>query len=180
MEAIEFVKKLGNVPSEYNINKLRKMNLSEEYLLEYVNNFKFFPNEDQNKINDPIMDLVLNFNGIGVVIGMITFDIDPFEDQSYFYFGRFEVDYLAINKTNQTIELLEDGTNNHVLCKCAVNSSQFLDAIFEGACFLNDLSFYDNIGSDQNLICQVAHKCSELAGGKEYLGFYQLLLGCFV
>jgi hypothetical protein len=179
MEAIEFVKKLETIPSKDKVERLRKKGLSEEFIIEYLNNFRFSPKQTRKNSGNPLKDLVLNYDGIGVQIGMINFEIEPFEDYSHYYFGRFEADYLAINKNLQTIELLEYGTENHILCECAASSSQFLDAIFEGARYLDEPSFYDNPDSDQRIICQAAQHCSELAGGNKYLGFYQLLLGCF-
>lgn len=81
------------------------------------------------------MDLMLNYDGYDTEIAMITFDIQPFEDDSYIYFGRFEVDYLAVNKSLQIIVLLQDELEGHVLCYCAQNSSKFLTAIYLAACY---------------------------------------------
>ena len=178
MNAIDFVEGLKNIPSEKNINKYKEDGLNNDFIREYLESYLFKSRGGPIVSNeDPIKDLVSNYDGASVALGMVTFDIEPKEGSEYFLFGRFEGDHMVINNRTGEIEQQEYGRVNHVLSKAAQNSSRFLDAMLEAAKFLDACGVDDDLYEDQDAINAVAEKCSQLAGGQDYIDFYRVLLG---
>lgn len=179
MKAEEFVDKLKLIPSKERVEFLKEKGLPNDFIEEYLQSYFFKDGPKNLPDDDPIITLVSNYDGETVKIGMITFDIDPEEDLEYYYFAQFEADLLAINKNSKTIEMVEYGTDRHVLSKCALNSSKFLDAILEAAIFMEKCAYDDDLYNDEKLKSEIAEECAKLAGSKtEYQDFYKILLGC--
>lgn len=179
MNAQEFVTALSEIPDIKNIDALEDMGLSRDFISEYVESLNFkrtFGKLDSNQ--DPIKELVANYNGETVNLGMITFDIASVENRKYFFFGRFETDIFAIHNETGEILLLDYEDLDHVIYYCASCSSFFLDAITLAAKFLAKLPFDDNLNKNQTVICEIAAECSLLGGGDKYLDFFKTLLGC--
>ena len=177
MNAQEFVDKLKSIPSQKTIDIYRNKGLDDDFIAEYLGNYNFRKLDNTVEYDDPIKSLVNNYDGSTVTLGMITFDIEPEEDEDYYVFGAFEADILAINKNLKTIEMLEYGTDDHVLCKCAQNSSSFLDAVIEAAHFAEKCSSDQTLYQNKKALSVVIEKCGELAGGEDYLDFYKVMLG---
>ncbi len=178
MDALEFVSELKKIPNKERISQLKKIGLDEGFIEEYIGCYTF-KQIGNKKIDNPIGNLANNYDGTSVAIGMITFDINWVEDDSYFFFGKFEVDLLAINKKTGEIKLLDHENLEYVMQDCALNGSNFLCAILKAATFLEKLPYDENLANDQKQICEMAIACSNIAGGDKYLGFYKTLLGCF-
>lgn len=179
MNAQEFVNSLSEIPNNKRVELLRGMGLPQDFITEYIESYQFKKlegNQDNNQ--NPIRNLVENYNGETVKIGMITFDIVPEENEKYYFFGRFETDIFALDKTSNEIVLLDSEDLSYVIYYCAKNSSAFLDAIILGAGFLEKLPYDDELLENQNIICEIATQCSNLGGGNKYLDFYKTLLGC--
>lgn len=174
MDTEDFVNKLKIIPSLKRELQLKAMGLSQIFINEYYSSYIFNKNGDFY-VKDPIQRLVRNFDGNQIKIGMITFDIEPYENSSYFFFGKYEMDLLSINKETNEILVIDFENENHIIFKCAIDSYSFLDAILHAAIFLENLPFED---IDQKIVCNTAESCSKLAGDKKYLGFYKTLLGC--
>ncbi len=177
MTAEEFTEQLRQIPTKSVLDQVRTKGVSDEFVKEFRDNHYFIKNDPMTQFEkDPIRDLVNNYNGSTVQIGGISFDFETIEDEDYFYFAEYEVDVFALNKNLNTIVLLEFGTDNHVLCAVAGNSSLFLMAILEAAKFyVQD----DDVCLNQAITCQMAEYCAEIAGGNDYLSFYKMLLACF-
>jgi hypothetical protein len=178
MNALEFVNSLKEIPTKERLSQIEKQGLGQYFMEEYIGCYTF-KKKDSKKLNNPIEELVSNFDGSSVEIGMITFDIEPFENEDYFAFGRFEVDYLVISKRTGEIKLIDHEDVNNIMYDCASDSSSFLKAILAAAAFLDKLPYDDNLANDQKQICEMAGNCSRIAGGNKYNGFYKTLLGCF-
>jgi len=177
MRAIDFVKRLKRIPTNERVKSLKNKKLPDDFIDEYLASY-LFKEVSSQEYHDELKNLILNYDGSGVKIGMITFDIEPEEDESYFVFGRFEVDYLAENRNLKTIEMLEYGTEDYVLYECAQNASSFLEAILEAAKFMEKKGFDDDLYNDQTLCNQVAEECGKIAGGPQYYDFYKMIVGC--
>ncbi len=177
MTEIEFVKALKEIPSQKTIEVYKTMGLDDDFITEYLNNYKFKILGRNKEYCDPIKNLVNNYDGSTVTLGMITFNIDPEEDEDYYFFGCFEVDYLVINKNLKTIEMLEYGEQDHVLCKCASSSSRFLEAILLAAQFAEKCGSDEVLYNDKDANILVIEECASLAGGDEYIDFYKMMLG---
>jgi len=177
MEAREFVNLLKSIPSNEAINSYRSRGLDDDFIKEYLNSFNFQELDKSKNYGDPILDLVNNYDGSTVAIGMITFDIELEEDNDYYIFGRFEADFLAINKNLKIVEMLEYGTNDYVIYQCARNSSSFLNAIIEAAGYMGKCASDSNLRKDKNILSLVVERCGDLAGGDDYIDFYKMMLG---
>ena len=178
MNVINFVNILKAIPSEENANKYKELGLDDDFIREYIGRYFFIENKvKQYDGEDPIKQLVSNYDGNSVAIGLITFDIKPYEDDLYYYFGRFEIDLLAINKNTGEINQLEYGSDSHLLNSAAKSGLLFLEALIEAAKFLDECGIDDDLYEDQVAINAIADKCSQLAGGDTYLDFYRVLLG---
>jgi hypothetical protein len=178
MNALEFVSSLKKIPTKERLSQIEKQGLGQDFLEEYIGCFTFKQIRN-NRINNPIEELVNNFDGSSVEIGMITFDIEPFDHEDYFVFGRFEIDFLVISKRTGEIKLIDHEDESNIMYECASGSSVFLKAILEAAAFLDKLPYKNNLANDQKQICEMAESCSSIAGGNKYIGFYKTLLGCF-
>jgi hypothetical protein len=179
MNAIEFVNKLREIPTKQRVKELTDLGLDKAFINEYINSFIFKPKERGiSEESDEIINLVKNYIGNSVKIGMITFDIAPFEDKDYFFFGLFDVDHLVMSSKTGEILLVDYEAPNHIMQYCARNSECFLTAILEAAKFLEQLPYDDDLRDDQIKICEMASYCSNLAGGDKYKVFYNILIGC--
>ncbi len=178
MNHLEFIKALRSIPSEESIKRYKKEGLGDDFIKEYLESYLFKRKATSIKTDkDPIKELVNNYDGGSVTLGMVTFDIEPKESPDYFLFGRCEIDSMVINKRSGEIEKHEYGTESYVLCTAARDSSSFLDAMVEAARFLDACGVDDDLYEDQGAINEAAEKCGELAGGPDYINFYRVLLG---
>jgi len=178
MNANQFVKKLGDLYSQEIAMKMQQDGLSEDYIKEYRNSYFFITLQNQRIFHDPLIDLVNNYDGSKVCIGMLNFDIKPYEDDNYYYFGNFEGDLLGIDKNLKTIQILEYGTDNHILYDCASNSENFLKAILMVAEISKRCELDSEFSNNDILICKMAEECGEIAGNREdYQDFYKMMLG---
>ena len=182
MNAKEFVQKLGKLYNKETVSRMKKDGLPDGFINEYKESF-FFKSNNKNGntsfTSDPLIDLVENYDGSKVHIGMITFDLSPFEDDDYYFFGKFEADLLGVNKNLKTVQMIEYGTANHVLYTCASNSDNFLKAILLSASILEKSDGDPVFSENDDLICKMAEECGEIAGSKaDYQDFYKMLLGC--
>jgi hypothetical protein len=179
MTAESFVLELSKLYKESTINIIEGNGVHSIIVEGYKKRFFFKKRTSFSKLMEPIIDLVNNYDAPDEFLGMLTFDLKPYEDEDYYYFARFEADLLAINKVYKNIQLLEFGTDNHVLYNCASNGGRFLDALLLCAEIIercdSDLIFSEN----DNLICELSKECGERAGGSQFTGFYKMLLGCF-
>jgi hypothetical protein len=178
MNAKQFVKKLNKIPTQERIELLKELELSQDCIDEYVSSYQLEKNEIVTEINDPIINLLANYNGQKVKIGMITFDIELFETSNYYIFGRFEMDLLVLDKKSREIKMLDYEAIDYVICHCAKNSSLFLDSILIAAEFMEKLPYDDDLANSQLELCKMANLCAEKAGGNSYNNFYKMLIGC--
>ncbi len=113
-------------------------------------------------------------------IGMIEFiekeDFLPLS-KKYKKIGNFELDILAIRKSNNEIVMLDHDSSDFEMGNCAKNIRGFLKALdgyinFMKACEENE-ELYDDF--DQMEV--VAKESAIIAGSDEYLWFYKMMYG---
>ncbi len=177
MTAIEFLEKLSQNPKKDIIDYLIESDVGDSFVEEFINNYKFKKRQGLKRFKDPIKDLVENYDGSTVNIGMVNFEIKPYEDSDYYYFAQFEVDLLAVDKNLKTVVLLQSGTSE-VYAKCAQNGSKFLEALAEAAPYLARCGIDKDLYDIQDIACQMAEHCSTIAGGFDFIAFYKMLMGC--
>lgn len=177
MTAEEFVTALRKIPIEVDLLRTRGLTDDDIKLLKgsYQATWK---NKaiDVASTENPILELVLNYDCSQLRIGMIEFYETIKETEDSIFFGQFEIDELAINRISNEIVLFELGLD-HIICYCASNGSNFLDAILIAAEFLNKRGVNKKMYNDEQLNIQMAEECGEAAGGEKYYGFYRMMFG---
>jgi hypothetical protein len=177
MNAENFVKELSKIP--FSIEELHSQGLSKDYIEELMSSYKIEMKPLSTSYSgNPVLELVENYDSSNLEIGMICFDENIEIGEDYIFFGKFEIDDLAINKNLGQVVMLEDGSDN-VLYECASSGANFLSATIVAANFLEKRANDDAIYNNQELAISMAEECAERAGGKnEYQNFYKMLFGC--
>lgn len=179
MSEREFIEKLKGIP--YSREEYAKLGVSDSFIEDTIASYNPKPRKHASIIQkmDPLISMVNDYDVSKTEIGMIWFGSEVTESEDYYYVGQFEADYLCISKFSHEVVILAFDDPLNAVYKCAQNSFLFLDAIIEAARFLETCGVDVNVGNNQKTICSMAEHCAEMAGGKTYLGFYQVLLGCF-
>lgn len=176
MTAADFVTNLEQLTPTY--DDFKGMKVSDEFIKKEINHYKLISKGTGTlQINNEILTLINEFDVSNIEIGMVTLNNKIKEDNKYYFFGRFEVDNLVIEKDTGIIKLLEYEIN-HEMQVCAENSSKFLDALIVAAKHFRNCLFSDDLFDDQVEVCKVAKECADLAGGDKYLDFYKMYIGC--
>lgn len=175
MLAEEFVEELKKIPIE--IETLKAQGVSGNYIQNLMQSYQLKKKAKSIYSGNPVLELVENYDASHLGIGMINFYETIEEEEDYVFFGKFEIDELAIHKNLGTVVMLES-ESEQVIYKCAANGSNFLDAIVVAAAFLEKRANDDSLYENQKLTCQIAEECAEIAGGKECQDFYKMMLGC--
>lgn len=130
-----------------------------------------------NLTGDPLIDLVNLYDVSTIEIGPITFVRPIVERDQFWLVGRDEFASLVIDKASGEVRVDELNPASSTIMRCAENGESFLSAMLPAACFLGRCSYDLDLGQDQEAITSQAEECAELAGGNEYLDFYNYLLG---
>jgi len=180
MNTEDFVEKLRSLYRSEIVAHMKEEKFPKEIIDDYKHAFFFRSKSNHNvQSHDPLIGLVENYDGSKVHIGMISFDLAPFEDDDYFFFANFEGDLLGIDKNLREIRMIEYGSDNHILYNCASNSDHFMTAILMVADILQRCDYDRTFDCSNNTLILLAEECSETAGGKDkYLEFYKMLLNC--
>ena len=122
--------------------------------------------------DNPIIDLVRRYDLSSVEVGLVEFGSAIYELAGKLCFGKAEADPLVIDEDSGHVQLLDHASPGYVICECARNASQFLDALVAGTEILGGRRSEDIIED-----FDVVNRCAELAGGDEYRVFYAQILG---
>lgn len=174
----EFIERLREIP--FSREQYASAGVSEEFIARTIEGYnpKFKTSIRYVYSDDPLIRLVSDYDVSKTEVGMICFDSEVDETDEYYYVGKFEVDLLCVSKFSKEIVILAFDDPLRVIYKCAQNSFVFLEAIIVAAKFLEKCGLNADVRNNQLTICSMAENCSELAGGKKYLDFYKVLLGC--
>lgn len=178
MTEIEFLKELRT--AVFSKEVYAKMGLDDDYINKQIEAYNPRPKRPSQTIssNDPLIRLVNDYDLSKTEIGMISFEPEVTETEDYYYVGKDEVDFLCISRFSHEVVLVPFDAPLDIACKCAQNSSLFLEAIVTLAKFMEKRSIDDDLYNDQAAAVAMAEYCSEIAGGDQYLNFYKYLLGC--
>lgn len=176
MNSKDFIKGLALLMPDK--EHLQSAGYGEKEIERIAARFNIEPTRVYKAEDDPIIDLLLNYQVDKLEIGMIHFQEELLENENYFLFGNFAGDALCIDKSNKNIVLIDEQTGDQLLF-CASNSSTFLNAILFASNFLSEKIIKLDFGDDQAASCHYACQASTIAGGSEYLDFYKQLVGCF-
>ena len=139
---------------------------------------KYYYEEHDDKLYDnELVDLVSNYDVSKLEIGMISFNSKIEENSTCYFFGRYEVDILAINKASKEIVMLDNGDIDFVMRFCAVDANHFLDAMFVALKAITLFLLDNSKAKDGNYRSNIAAECTKLAGGDKYFSFFNDLVG---
>ncbi len=179
MSEKDFVDRLKGTP--FPKERYLSIGLDEDYIREKTSayNPKLKEVLAQNTyINDPLARLVSDYDMSRTEIGMVRFGSNVSETEDYFCIGKFEVDFICVSKLSHEVVIVGFDDPLGIAYKCAQNSAMFLDAMIVAGKFLENCGVDKNLFNNQNSICLIAERCSDLAGGMDYLNFYKVLIGC--
>ena len=174
MKASEFVEGLKGISVRTDL--LKKQGVSDQFIEDRKRSYLAAYKGGGSVCQYPIVELVENYDCSNLEIGMITFDERIEEKGRFIFFGRFEVDDLAVDLITGSVVMLECGLD-HILYDCAQNDSSFLEAILNTAIFLERRSVEEGLYENEELNNQMAEEFGDIAGGEKYYDFYKMMLG---
>lgn len=174
MEAKEFVEQLRDITIE--VELLKKQGVSDQFIADRQKSYRAISKGKNYITEHPVVDLIENFDCSNIEIGMINFGEKVEESIDYIFFGKFEIDDLAIDKATGGVVMLEIGVDQ-VLYECAKSDSDFLNAIFNVAVFLERRSVEEGLYENEKLNIEMAEEFGDIAGGSAYYDFYKMMLG---
>lgn len=174
MNAKEFVNRLGDI--KIDIDLLKQQGVSDQFITHKKNAFIALANGKSILSEHPVIELVENYDCSNLEIGMITFDQKVEETDRYVFFGKFEIDDLAIDKITGAVVMVENDLD-HVIYECSKNDSDFLEAILNVAIFLRRRTVEEGLYEDEQLNIKMAEEFGDIAGGTAYYDFYKMMLG---
>jgi hypothetical protein len=186
MDADEFSEKLLRLMP--NLNEMLASGLSVRHCERVCSSF-VVPRIKENDagIQDPLLDLVTNFDVSRLEICSVRFDlthtIDYRPNNRTTMFATDDADYLVIDNETHEIAVVDSQSDGYVIGYCAKDGAHFLDALLEMARRIERASRTFHYPIDPHNLpamdrCEDAKACAEKAGGDKYLWFYQVALGC--
>lgn len=178
MNADDFVKRLGEcIPPQ---EKLNALGLPKSRIREKINSRRATPRAGipATRNQNPILELIQNYDLSTVDIGMVTFLNRVIRKEGKLIIGEFEQDPLMLNESTGEVYISDHIKPSHIMCKCALDGAHFLDALIIAARHLSECGVNYPLAWDQTLKHSVAQECASKAGGKEYLKFCEVLIGC--
>jgi len=125
---------------------------------------------------DALLELISLYDVSGLEIGMISFVDKPADYGDYLQIAKVELDSLVIYQ-NGEIRVVDWQQLDHCMWRCARNSELFLEALLMTNRFLTLTILNADIDSDEDYALETASVIANVAGGSEYLSFYQMLFG---
>lgn len=124
---------------------------------------------------NPIIDLVLRYDLSSIDFGLVTFRSEIQDLDGKLWFGEAAGDLLAIDRETLRVQLLDHGAPEYVMCDCAITAERFLDAMI--AYLTEPWMEVDLFEEDPPLEPPRSLRLAEIAGGTEYMPFYESILG---
>ncbi|WPQ60129.1 hypothetical protein SIO70_17440 [Chitinophaga sancti] len=153
------------------------MGLPEDYIEQELSMYDIKQRNNLLLYSDSLLNLVNDYDLSKIQIGMITFKSELIEDDEYYYIGNIEVDLIVKSKLTGIIQVLEFDNPSHILCDCAVNGDQLLDALLICDSYITKGRFDDEFRENDEIRTAMIEECADKAGGSSYIEFYQMLLG---
>jgi hypothetical protein len=177
MTAKEFVRKITELKPD--INSFINSEYPREFIENNIREFNITEKVIKVMKEDEVLNLIENYDLKDFFVYDFHFlekeDYYSFDD--YFFFAGFDIFIIGLNK--KTLEIVcYDLDNNEIFKKCASNSSNFLDALFHLKTLQTKFLLNEELISlREELSLLTAKECAELAGGQEYVSFYEYILG---
>ena len=169
MDTRRFIDLIVDIPNRLLKEEGLEMDMTEknEYL---IKEREFVP-----KAFDGVINIANEYNLEGFCIGVFEFKV-PHLIGGKIAFGRMDLDHVVLNEKTGEIEMIsyENFIVNSLVAKSAPH---FLDAIYWTCYSLNIIGETEGLWLDNDYMTSKALECAQLAGGQEYLGFYETLIG---
>lgn len=134
----------------------------------------------QIKSDKPSDQLITELIDLNIEVGMVEFtdkeDILQLPS-SFKKIGNFELDILAIDSDNGGIVMLDHDQPDFVMGKVAQSIAQFVEALKPIEAFFEASMEDDDLYDDEIAMRKVTSKSSSIAGGEDYLWFYDMIFG---
>ncbi len=173
METVEFVSSLEKICPSTEL--LVSIGFSDEEAREFQGTYIAISKGHNSSHGGSFYSrLIAEYDISKIVIGMVEFCLEPVEKMGLLHIASLESDKVVIDK-NDEVFVNESGSGTR-LWECSATSDKFFAALLLLAehftSCLSDDSRYEDIEAAQTL----AHQAAKLAGGDEYLRFYQMML----
>jgi hypothetical protein len=176
MKAQEFVLKVKTIAPI--VDDYINNGYSKKLANENVKSFFIKEKKSYSRFEDELLRLVDCFEVNSIAIGMVKFSEDIEIKNDFYIIGQVEADWLVVDKVLGVVKVVELFSCKD-LWTCSINGAYFLDAIFEVKKFITSTSLNINWKDEQNDLCAISEEFGIIAGGKEYIEFYKMLIGCF-
>jgi hypothetical protein len=175
MTATEFVEKIKSFAATK--ADFTNVDFPEEFAEMLAKGYTYSSIGKIKNSSNEIVNLISNYDMSAIEIGMISFDKEITENEGYIFFGKLELDLLAISKTNNEIVIIDYSDKDTIMQYCAAKSSKFLDALIVAWEAMTQFLLDEEKAEDEEYREAVIANCTELAGGEHYFDFYNYLLG---
>jgi hypothetical protein len=175
MTATEFVNAFRKQAPD--IKQPAALTISTEFIAQPSPMYRFPQKKSDLIYKDSLLELVANYDLKNIEIGMVTFRDELSEDDNYYYIGNVEVDLLVKSKQSGIIQVLEFDQPSKLLWSCATNGALFLDALLVCDNYLEKCVLDEALFENEIVRAAMVSECSEMAGGIEYIDFYEMLRG---
>lgn len=175
MEHDLFVKELETLTPKGDYFK--SLGLSDDFIRQLQARYNCLPKSKflaQVYGGDEIIKLIENYDCAKIEIGPITFLYSPIEKHERIEVGKVDLDILCINKITLTIEVVDHDDTSYVIWQCASNGSTFLDVLL--FCAQELTSRMTNNTNKQMANTKKIRYAAEMAGGDQYIQFYEMVL----
>jgi len=177
MDANEFVNQLARLAPS--VPQYEQMGISHDTIVSLRRTYFCEPKDrySDSSAEDVILDLMTNWDTSNIKIGMIELGEAPELCGNHWIIGLVEVDFLVLNCESNEVEVRDHEAFEHLMWRCAANSSAFLGAVVTAKTFLTARGIGDIDFDDMETARLAAQKCGETAGGSKYLDFFLMLFG---
>jgi len=110
-------------------------------------------------------------------IGMVRFYSDPVIRDRVWLVGQVETDALVVDTETGEVRVEEEGSGGRILWRCAMDGDCFVASLVVAADYFGQVGAKPELWKDAALCRRTVSRCAEVAGGSQYGGFFQMLLG---
>lgn len=160
------------------IAELRSIGLNQAEARDFLRRYRCSPKKRgirRSLTNDPLVDLLSNWNTGNLAIGMVQFLKSPMVTTTGTQIADLEVDAVLVAADGE-VHVIEENTGRF-LWRAAVDGAHFLDALVFAAKFFRKRLLGLVSEDDMKAAHAAAHHCSRAAGGRRFKHFYLMLFG---
>ena len=177
MDEITFATSLRAIaPSK---DQFKSFDVPEEFINNFIKRYICIPkvSKDITFTADVILLLLQNYDCSNIEIAIVSLLPEAIEEVDYYQIGYAEQDILVINKISLEIEVRDHDSLHHVIWRCALNSSHFLESLLYCASCLTERLKNSFAKESPSVVSNQIDVCTAKAGGLDYIDFYKILLG---